>query len=222
MSENKNYIPNEKEGAAPNIMRVEEQRARLHLGIPLYRSETDKKSGAIRPLSVDEQRRVDEYLGLPHEKSSEAATETIEGKSHTSMMYEELSEMIGEHRRHLESAYVDIRGRLGIGEAAGLAPDPGSDAERKWLSKVVVCLKEELSRLQREGRVAPGDASFEDISRSLDTFTEYVQHRKAYLGLSVYRKERFSSREAEREKRDREKEKSDLILQGFIDQLFRQ
>ncbi|NTW46283.1 MAG: hypothetical protein HGB18_04525 [Candidatus Moranbacteria bacterium] len=187
---------------------AKEQQARVHLNIPVYADESDKRAGRMRPLTEEERWKVDEYLGRSHEKPSEAATEAIEGEDEhfKAKTYEELSDAIVEHGQRMQEAYEDMRGRIGIGEG-GLVPGPGSEAERAVLDQVMEHVKGEIIRLNQEGRTSESDPAYVDISRAHESFKEYMRHRKAYLGLSAYRKEHFASREADQEKQRQERAK---------------
>lgn len=213
MADEKPVVGEDKK-AGVDLHLVEEQRARVHLGIPVYANEADKHAGRMKPLTEEQQWKVDEYLGRAHAKPTEAGFEASEseGVHLKTITYEELSEKIFDHSQRMRDAFEDMRGRIGIGED-GLVPEPGSEAEHAVLDEVMEHVNSEIVRLYREGRTSEDDPEYADVLKTHASLKEYVKHRKAYLGLSTYRKEHFPSREADQEKQEQEraKEKENAI-----------
>ncbi|HWQ60589.1 MAG TPA: hypothetical protein VN420_05610 [Candidatus Fimivivens sp.] len=212
--DNRVSTPDENEAAGLDLKLAEEHKARTKLNIPLYDRPEDKGKGIFHELTEEERWKVEEYLGRPHAHAERGETVAVssEDEHFKAKTYEELSDAIVEHGQRMQEAYEDMRGRIGIGEDS-LVPGPGSEAERAVLDQVMEHVKGEIIRLNREGRTSESDPAYVDISRAYESFKEYVRHRKAYLGLSAYRKEHFASWEADQEKQrqERAKEKDNAI-----------
>ncbi|NTW75285.1 MAG: hypothetical protein HGB34_00045 [Candidatus Moranbacteria bacterium] len=193
---------NDELNAGLDLKRVQEQQARLKLGIPIYSSELNKKKGVMCPLTREQQSLMDAYLGVAH-SMTETSEKGGDGEDTASRLTPEaLVEAIANHRESMQDAFDDIRGRIGYG-GEGLVPEPGSAQETIELVPVMEYIQEEMKKLLQSGRTKNSDSTYMTVRGAYNSLLSYLDHRKAALGLAEYMKQHFASYLSEQEKKTR-------------------